>query len=125
MSNTDITDLYYTKSHEWLRVENGIATVGISDYAQSQLGDLVFVDLPSVGQNCQVGQELAVVESVKTAADVYSPASGEVVAVNEDLMNHPGWVNEEPYGKGWLFKIKLSAASDPSWLSAEDYSAQL
>jgi glycine cleavage system H protein len=101
-------NLRYNDSHEWVSVEDGVATVGISDHAQELLGELVFVELPEVGADLAKGDEAAVVESVKAASDVYSPVSGEVVEVNEDLESSPNLVNDEPYSEGWIFKIKLS-----------------
>lgn len=102
-------DLRYLESHEWARAEaDGTVTVGISDHAQSALGDLVFVEVPEVGKSLAKGAAAAVVESVKAASDVYSPVSGEVVAANDALNGSPELVNEDPYGKGWLFKIKPS-----------------
>ena len=102
-------DLKFLKSHEWARIEdNGQVTVGISDHAQSLLGDLVYVELPNVGDDVTQGAAVAVVESVKAASDVYSPVSGEVVAGNEALGAHPELVNTDPYGEGWLFKLKPS-----------------
>lgn len=102
-------DLKYLESHEWARVESdGTITIGISDHAQGALGDLVFVDVPEVGKALKKGDAAAVVESVKAASDVYSPVSGEVVAANESLSSAPELVNQEPYGQGWLFKIKPS-----------------
>jgi glycine cleavage system H protein len=97
----------YTKDHEYIRVEGDTGTVGITDYAQSQLGDVVYVELPSVGQTVSKGSEAAVVESVKAASEIYAPVSGEVIAVNGDLENAPGTVNEDPAGRGWFMKIKL------------------
>ncbi|MCC7060962.1 MAG: glycine cleavage system protein GcvH [Burkholderiaceae bacterium] len=103
------SDLKYLESLEWVRVESdGTATIGISDHAQSALGDLVFVEVPEVGKSLQKGAAAAVVESVKAASDVYSPLSGDVVAANESLGSAPELVNQDPYGQGWLFKIKLS-----------------
>lgn len=99
---------YYTKDHEYLRVEGDTATVGITDYAQHQLGDVVFVELPAVGKSFKAGAEVAVVESVKAASDVYAPASGEVVAVNDALPDSPATINEDPAGKGWFIKIRLA-----------------
>lgn len=106
-------NLKYTKTHEWARLEgDGTVTVGITDHAQSQLGDLVFVELPEVGATVAAGKECAVVESVKAAADVYSPLTGEVLAVNEALTDSPELINEEPYGKGWLFRISTRDSLD-------------
>lgn len=100
--------LKYTKDHEWLRMDNGIATVGITPYAQEKLGDLVFIELPSVGVKFEMGAVAATIESVKAASEVYAPVSGEVVAVNDRLVSEPGLVNSEPTGNGWLFKLKIS-----------------
>ena len=102
-------DLMFLKSHEWVRVEdNGTATIGISDHAQELLGDLVYVELPNVGDTAQAGTAAAVVESVKAASDVYSPVSGEIVAVNDALADRPETINEDAYGDGWIFVVKLS-----------------
>ena len=107
------TELKYLKSHEWVRREaDGTVTVGISDFAQSKLGDLVFVDVPAVGKTLARGVTAAVVESPKMAADVYTPVSGEVIAANEALRANPELVNQDPYGQGWLFKLKPSSASE-------------
>ena len=97
----------YTKDHEYIRVEGDTGVVGITDYAQEQLGDVVFVELPQVGKSVAAGSEAAVVESVKAASEIYAPVSGEVVAVNTDLEGAPGIVNEDPNGKGWFLKLKL------------------
>ncbi|HEY0939312.1 MAG TPA: glycine cleavage system protein GcvH [Steroidobacter sp.] len=112
MSNIP-ADLKYLESHEWARVESdGTVTVGISDHAQGALGDLVFVEVPEVGKSLSKGGAAAVVESVKAASDVYSPVSGEVVAANEALSGSPELVNSDPYGEGWLFKIKPSNSAE-------------
>lgn len=100
--------LKYTKDHEWLRLEGDVATVGITAYAQDKLGDLVFVELPSIGTSFDQGGAAAVVESVKAASDVYAPVAGEVVAVNDKLAEEPGLVNVDPTGDGWLFRIKIA-----------------
>lgn len=106
-------DLLFLKSHEWARVEdNGTVTVGISDHAQGLLGDLVYVELPNVGDTVQAGNAAAVVESVKAASDVYSPVSGSIVAVNESLPDKPETINEDAYGDGWLFVIKPDNLAD-------------
>ncbi|NDA48305.1 MAG: glycine cleavage system protein GcvH [Alphaproteobacteria bacterium] len=99
---------YYTKDHEYIRIEADHAIVGISDYAQAQLGDVVFVELPAVGQSFGAGDQVAVVESVKAASEVYAPASGQVSAINDALEANPGLVNEAPQGAGWFFKMTLS-----------------
>ncbi len=108
-----MADIYFTEEHEWLKVEDGVATVGITDHAQEQLGDLVFVELPDVGRTLKKDEEGAVVESVKAASDVYAPASGEVVEINEAVSSEAELVNREAEGNGWLYKMKLS---DPSEL---------
>jgi len=108
-----MSDLHYTEEHEWVDVEGDIATIGISDFAQAQLGDVVFVELPEVGTEVSAGDQVAVVESVKAASEVYSPLTGEVVEVNEDIVEDPAGVNGDAEGEGWFFKIKLS---DPSEL---------
>lgn len=106
-------ELKYTKTHEWARDEgDGTLTVGITDHAQELLGDLVFVDLPQIGATVTAGGECAVVESVKAASDIYSPVSGEIIAVNEELSDSPEIINESAFGKGWIFKVRMSDASE-------------
>lgn len=124
MSNAP-TDRRYAKSHEWVKDEgDGSLTVGISDHAQELLGDLVFVDLPEVGQSLEAGNDCAVVESVKAASDVYSPVSGEVIAINEALDGAPETINEDAFGEGWMFKIKPSDTTElANLLDAEGYDA--
>ena len=124
MSNTPL-DLLYAETHEWVRVdENGIGYVGISDYAQEQLGDIVYVELPDVGTEVVQGEETAVVESVKAASDIYSPVSGTVVEINEALTDNPEVVNEDVYGRGWFFAIQLfDPDATDHLLNAEDYEA--
>lgn len=125
MSNVP-ADLKYAKSHEWVRVAGDLATVGISDHAQHELTDVVFVELPESGRKVKAGEACAVVESVKTASDIYSPASGEVVEVNKAVVENPALVNTEPYGSGWFFKIKLSQATElEALLNPEQYEAQI
>ncbi|MGX1787714.1 glycine cleavage system protein GcvH [Bosea sp. NPDC055332] len=109
----------YTKDHEYIRIEGDTGTVGITDYAQGQLGDVVFVELPTVGKALSKGGEAAVVESVKAASEVYAPVSGEVVAVNSELEAAPGTVNEDPAGKGWFVKLKLANTSELDGLLSE------
>ncbi len=120
-------ELRYTKSHEWVRVENdGTVTVGITDHAQSLMGDMVYVDLPEVGRKVEAGKECAVVESVKAASDVYAPLSGEITAVNEAIGGSPEMVNKEPYAAGWMFKMKPAGATDVGrLLDAKGYEALL
>ena len=110
----------YTKDHEYIRIEGDTGTVGISDYAQGQLGDVVFVELPAVGKALAKGGEAAVVESVKAASEVYAPVSGEVVEVNAELEAAPGTVNEDPAGKGWFLKIRLKDAAELESLMGEE-----
>jgi glycine cleavage system H protein len=104
-----MSDIRYSKDHEWVRREGDLAVIGITDYAQNQLGDVVYVELPEIGRKVEQGAEVAVVESVKAASEVYAPVSGEVVAVNELLSGEPGRVNADAMGDGWFFKLKLSA----------------
>ena len=119
-------DLKFLKSHEWVRAEdNGKATIGISDHAQSLLGDLVYVELPNVGDQIQAGNACAVVESVKAASDVYAPVSGKVVEVNTALADKPETINEDAYGDGWLFVIELDDADQLGELLAPDDYAEL
>jgi len=109
----------YTKEHEWIRVEGDIGTIGITNYAQEQLGDVVFVDVPAAGRKVTKGEAIAVVESVKAASDIYAPVSGEIVEGNKALSDSPGDVNAEPMGKGWFFKIRLSNKSELDGLMDE------
>ena len=110
-----MADLKYSEEHEWVRIEGDIAVIGISDYAQEQLGDVVFVELPEPGRAVTQGHEAAVVESVKAASEVYSPVTGEVVEVNEPLADDPGLVNREPTGGGWFMKVRMA---DPGEVEA-------
>jgi glycine cleavage system H protein len=120
------SDLKYAKSHEWVRVSDDLATIGITHHAQEELTDIVFVELPSVGRQLKAGDPCAVVESVKTASDLYSPLSGEVTEVNPALAENPGLVNSEPYSGGWFFKLKLSHPAELSALmDAAAYKAQI
>jgi glycine cleavage system H protein len=126
MSENVPADLKYAKSHEWARLEGDNATVGITDHAQHELTDVVFVELPAPGRKVAAGEACAVVESVKTASDIYSPLSGEVVAINPELAKHPELVNSEPYKGGWFFKLKLTQTSEAeSLLTAENYVKQI
>jgi glycine cleavage system H protein len=109
----------YSNEHEWIRVEGDVGTIGITNYAQEQLGDVVFVDVPAVGRKVTKGESVAVVESVKAASDIFAPASGEIVEGNDALANSPGDVNAEPMGKGWFFKIRLSNKSELDGLMDE------
>jgi len=111
---------YFTKEHEWIRVEGDTATVGITDFAQAQLGDVVFVEVPEAGRQVTKGGEAAVVESVKAASDVYAPVSGEVVEGNQALVDDPALVNSDPEGEGWFFKLRLSDQSELEGLMDAD-----
>ena len=102
------SNLQYTKDHEWVKIENGVATIGITDFAQGELGDIVFVELPEAGKSFNAGDAFGTIEAVKTVTDLFSPISGKIVAINEGLDNDPGKVNSDPYGDGWLVKIRLS-----------------
>jgi glycine cleavage system H protein len=116
----------FTKEHEYIQVEGDTGTVGITDYAQAQLGDVVFVELPTIGRQLTKGGESAVVESVKAASEIYAPASGEVVAINTELEGTPGIVNEDAAGRGWFFKLKLTDPTEVEALMSEpDYAAYI
>ncbi len=120
------SDLKYSKTHEWVRVSGEVATVGITDHAQHELTDVVFVELPDVGRKIKAGDACAVVESVKTANDIYSPVSGEVAEVNPAVVADPALVNSDPYSGGWFFKIKLSHPVElDGLLSPREYKAQI
>lgn len=119
-------ELRYRASHEWVRVEDGIAVVGISDHAQDAMGDLVYVEMPEVGQVLAAGDEAGVVESVKAASDIYAPVSGEVVEINGALEDEPEKVNNDAYGDGWLFKIQMVDAGElEEMLTADQYQEQI
>ena len=124
-----MSGLKYSKDHEWVRIDGDITAVGISDYAQEQLGDVVYVELPEVGKTVAQGEEAAVVESVKAASEVYAPVSGEVIGVNQALEDDPALVNREPTGAGWFFKLRLGAPGELDGLMDEtayaDYVAGL
>ncbi len=124
MSSKIPDNLKYAKSHEWVRLEGGIATVGITDHAQQELTDIVFVELPALGRKLKAGEACGVVESVKTASDVYAPVSGEVVETNPAVVQKPELVNTDPYGAGWFYKLKLTQPSEVAGLlAAADYAA--
>lgn len=119
-------DLKYAKSHEWVRVNGDVAVVGITDHAQHELTDVVFVELPEAGRKLKSGESCAVVESVKTASDIYSPVSGEVVEANKAVADNPALVNADPYSKGWFFKVRLSEQSEVGkLLTPEQYLKQI
>jgi glycine cleavage system H protein len=118
--------LKYARSHEWVRVADDVATVGITDHAQHELTDVVFVELTEVGRKLKAGESCAVVESVKTASDIYTPVSGEVTAVNKAVVDQPALVNNEPYGQGWFFQVRVSQRDELDKLfSAAEYKAQI
>jgi len=118
----DLTGMRFAETHEWVKQDGETATVGISEYAQSQLGDVIYLELPAVGQQLDAGARLGVIESVKAASDLYSPVGGEVTEANEELKDHPEYVNQDPYGKGWI--IKLRAVKDnPKLLDQKAYDA--
>ena len=125
MSNVP-SDLKFAKSHEWVRVSGDIATIGITDHAQQELTDIVFVELPAAGRKVKAGEACAVVESVKTASDIYSPVSGEILEVNKAVVDNPALVNSQPDTGGWFYKIKLSNPTEVNaLLSPEDYKKQI
>ena len=120
------SELKYAASHEWARLEDGVVTVGITDHAQEALGDVVYVELPDVGAQLHASDETGVVESVKAASDIYTPVSGEVIAINEELEDAPEIINGDPYNDGWFFKIKISDESElEALLSADEYLASV
>ena len=115
-------ELKYAKTHEWIRIDGEIATIGITDYAQSELSDIVAVELPKVGKVAEKDTSVATVEAVKAVSDIYSPVSGEVIEVNEKLVNSPELINKEPYGEGWILKLKIKDAKElDTLLTADDY----
>ena len=122
MSNIP-ADLKYTESHEWVRVEGDVATIGITDHAQSELGDVVYVDLPTVGKSLAIGETFGSVESVKTVSDLYAPVAGEVIEVNGELASASELVNSDPYGQGFMVKIRLSGEVPGALLDAAGYGA--
>ena len=120
------SDLKYTKSHEWLRLAGDTATAGITDHAQHELTDVVFVELPEIGRSVKAGEPCAVVESVKTASDIYAPVGGTITEVNKPVVENPALVNTDPYGAGWLFKLKVgNVAEVNAMLSPEQYTSQI
>ncbi|MGB2764690.1 MAG: glycine cleavage system protein GcvH [Candidatus Aminicenantaceae bacterium] len=115
-------DFYYTKDHEWIQVKEDKATVGITDFAQKQLGDVVYVEMPKVGTQLEFHQSIGVIESVKAVSDIYSPVSGEVIEVNTDLNDSPELVNQDPHGKGWFIRLKIGDESEfEKLMSVDDY----
>ncbi|HYE31059.1 MAG TPA: glycine cleavage system protein GcvH [Methylomirabilota bacterium] len=125
MSNIP-SELKYAKTHEWVRIAGEHATVGITDHAQHELTDVVFVELPSIGRKLKAGEACAVVESVKTASDIYSPVSGEIVEINQAVVDNPALVNTEPYAGGWFFKLRMDNPAEANALLAADaYKSQV
>ncbi|HRI11836.1 MAG TPA: glycine cleavage system protein GcvH [Verrucomicrobiota bacterium] len=125
MSSQVPSDLRYAKSHEWVRVNGDVATVGITDHAQHELTDVVFVELPAIGRTVKAGEGCAVVESVKTASDIYSPVSGTIVGANSAVVDNPALANTAPYGDGWFFQVQLSNGAEiENLLTPEAYRAQ-
>jgi|TARA_Y100000310_G_scaffold284075_1_gene306564 glycine cleavage system H protein len=115
-------ELKYTKEHEWVKIENDIATIGITDFAQNALTDIVFVELPEIGKTVTQNKTAATIESVKSVSDIFAPVSGEIIGINEQIKDHPEIINNDPYNKGWLFKIKLADKNElNSMISAEEY----
>ncbi len=115
-------DLHYTESHEWTRVDGNKATVGITDYAQHELGDIVYVELPEVGRTVKMGEVFGTVESVKAVSDLYSPVSGRVIEVNSELLSHPEYINQDPYGRGWIIRIEFEESSEiKKLMNADSY----
>ena len=126
MSSKVPEELKYAKSHEWVRVEGELITVGITDHAQQELTDITFVELPAVGRKLKAGETCATVESVKTASDIYAPVSGEVVEINQAVADQPELVNTQPYGQGWFFRLRMANPSELSaLLSSASYKAQI
>lgn len=120
------SELKYTNEHEWVREEGGVATVGITDYAQGELGDIVFLELPKVGTQVKAGAECGTIEAVKTVAQLFAPVTGKVIEVNESLESEASLVNQDPYGEGWMMKIKMTEHSEMGeLLSAADYEARI
>ncbi|NPA12954.1 MAG: glycine cleavage system protein GcvH [Aquificae bacterium] len=118
--------LYYTKEHQWVKVDGGLAVVGITDYGQHQLGDVVYAELPEEGQQIEAGDKLASLESIKAAIDVFSPLTGEITSVNTDLKEEPSLINTDPYGDGWIAEIKMSDPTElEDLMTAEDYRAYI
>ena len=115
------SDLLYTKDHEWIKIENGIATVGITDYAQSELGDIIFIELPEIGDSVQAEDSIGTIEAVKTVADIYSPMNGEISEVNLNLEDNPDSINTDPYDSGWIIKLNNFTNNDENYLTPDQY----
>ena len=115
------SDLLYTKDHEWIKIENGIATVGITDYAQGELGDIIFIELPEIGDSVQAEDSIGTIEAVKTVADIYSPMNGEISEVNINLEENPDSINTDPYDSGWIIKLNNFTNNDDNYLTPDQY----
>ena len=115
------SDLLYTKDHEWIKIENGIATVGITDYAQGELGDIIFIELPDIGDSVQAKDSIGTIEAVKTVADIYSPMNGEISEVNINLEDNPDSINTDPYDSGWIIKLNNFTNNDDNYLTPDQY----
>ena len=115
------SDLLYTKDHEWIRIENGIAIVGITDYAQGELGDIIFIELPEIGDSVQAEDSIGTIEAVKTVADIYSPMNGEISEVNINLEDNPDSINMDPYDSGWIIKLNNFTNNDDNYLTPDQY----
>ncbi|WP_436518059.1 glycine cleavage system protein GcvH [Ekhidna sp. To15] len=118
------SDLHYTKDHEWVKIDGDVATVGVTDFAQGELGDIVYVEVETEGESLDAGEVFGTVEAVKTVSDLFMPVSGEVIEVNDALESNPEVVNSDPYGEGWMIKIKISDQGE-HLISAEDYKAEV
>ena len=115
------SDLLYTKDHEWIKIENGIATVGITDYAEGELGDIIFIELPEIGDSVQAEDSIGTIEAVKTVADIYSPMNGEILEVNINLEDNPDSLNTDPYDSGWIIKLNNFTNNDDNYLTPNQY----
>ena len=115
------SDLLYTKDHEWIKIENGIATVGITDFAQGELGDIIFIELPEIGDSVQAKASIGTIEAVKTVADIYSPMNGEISEVNVILEDNPDSINTDPYNSGWIIKLNNFTNNDDNYLTPDQY----
>jgi len=121
-----LDELYYTKEHIWVKIENNVATIGITDYAQSQLGDVVFIELPEVEREVESGEVIATVESIKAVSEIYAPLTGKIISINEDLANEPSILNSDPYGDGWICDIQMKDLTEiEDLMTADDYRAYL
>ena len=115
------SDLLYTKDHEWIKIENGIATVGITDYAQGELGDIIFIELPEIGDSVQAEDSIGTIEAVKTVADIYSPMNGAILEVNVNLEDNPDRINTDPYDSGWIIKLNNFTNNGDNYLTPDQY----